>query len=82
MVSDGLLHLAISLDDKYNERLFYQTIVTDDDTKLKKYTKHLHYLPNEKTNIGEHLPLHIPEPSWFADLTHRAKCVAGVFLYS
>ena len=24
-------------------------------------------------------PPHIPEPKWFADPTHRAKCIAGSF---
>ena len=37
------------------------------------------YAPAGWVNHGGCLPSYLIEPSWFADPTHRAKCVAGVF---
>ena len=79
MESDGLLLLILELEKKMKGRIYYETIVTDDDTKLKKYIKHTAYKPRGFKNIGGVLPSNIPEPKWFADPTHRAKCVAGAF---
>ena len=67
------------LETKYNGAIFLDYVVTDDDTKMKKYLTHPKYRPNGKKNIGGQLPLSIPEPNWYADPTHRAKCVAGAF---
>lgn len=30
-----------------------------------------------KRNIGCSLPVYIPEPNWYVDPTHRAKCLSG-----
>ena len=46
---------------------------------MKKYITHPHYKPRGWKNHGGSLPLDIPVPQWFADPTHRAKCVAGSF---
>ena len=35
MESDGLLLLFMSLHKRYRNKIFYQRVVTDDDTKLK-----------------------------------------------
>jgi hypothetical protein len=79
MESDGLMMLFKKLHKDRNGKLHYDTVVTDDDTKLKQYLSHPWYRPNGKKNHGGELPLEIPQPKWFADPTHRAKCVAGVF---
>ena len=79
MESDGLLMLFKRLYKERNGKLHYDTVVTDDDTKLKQYLSHPWYKPNGKKNHGGELPLEIPEPKWFADPTHRAKCVADGF---
>ena len=54
-------------------------VVTDDDTKIKKYLTHPSYANHGWKKCGGCLPSHMFEPAWFADPTHRAKCVAGVF---
>ena len=79
MESDGLLVIFNELQRKYKGKYFYDTVVTDDDTKLKKYMTHPRYLPRGWKNHGGNLPIGIREPKWFADPTHRAKCVAGAF---
>ncbi len=79
MESDGLLLLLKQLYDKYKKNVFVEIVVTDDDTKIKKYISYPQYAARGWVNHGGVLPRHIPEPIWFADPTHRAKCVAGVF---
>ena len=79
MESDGLLLLMQQLEAKYEGAIYLDYVVTDDDTKMKKYLTHPKYRPKGKKNIGGQLPLSIPEPNWYADPTHRAKCVAGAF---
>ena len=79
MESDGILLLMIQLQKKYNDEIYLDYIITDDDTKMKKYLTHPKYLPRGKKNIGGSLPIEIPQPNWYADPTHRAKCVAGSF---
>ena len=79
MESDGLLLLMKQLKERYNGDIWLEYVITDDDTKMKKYISHPKYRPRGKTNIGGSLPLDIPEPKWYADPTHRAKCVAGSF---
>ena len=79
MESDGLLQLMKELYDEYKNQIFYETIVTDDDTKIKKYLTYPFYASRGWVNKGGCLPLHMVEPAWFADPTHRAKCVSGVF---
>ena len=59
--------------------IFYEYIVSDDDTTMKKYLTHPDKRPTGAVNIGGRLPKEIPVPKWFADPTHRAKCVAGKF---
>ena len=54
-------------------------LVTDDDTKMNKTISHAKYCPNGKNNIEGCLPLSIPEPNWYVDPIHRAKCMAGAF---
>ena len=46
---------------------------------MKKYLTHPAKRPTGVVNIGGRLPKEIPVPKWFADPTHRAKCVAGKF---
>ena len=79
MESDGLLLLMKQLKERYNGNIWLEYIITDDDTNMKKYLTHPRYRPRGKTNIGGSLPLDIPEPKWYADPTHCAKCVAGSF---
>ena len=54
-------------------------MVTDNDIKMKKYITHAEYKERGWKNHGRSLPNDIPAPKWFADPTHRAKCVAGAF---
>ena len=79
MESDGLLLLFMSLHKRYRNKIFYERVVTDDDTKLKKYMTYPAYAPAGWVNHGGCLPSYLIEPSWFADPTHRAKCVADAF---
>ena len=80
MESDGLLLLIKQLYAKFQNNVYYGTIVTDNDTKIKKYLTHPSYANRGWKNNGGCLPTHMIEPAWFADPTHRAKCIAGVFL--
>ena len=59
--------------------VYYEYIVSDDDTTMKKYLTHPEKRPRGEVNIGGRLPKEIPVPKWFADPTHCAKCVAGKF---
>ena len=79
MESDGLLLLMKKIQKQYDGQIFLDYDITDDDTKMKKYITHPKYRPRGKKNIGGSLPVAIPEPNWYADPTHRAKCVAGSF---
>jgi len=74
-----LLLMMIETEAKYEGQIFLDYVVTDDDTKKKQIISHAKYFPNGKNNIGGCLPLSIPEPNWYANLNHRAKCVAGAF---
>ena len=67
------------LNKKPNGEIFLDYVVTDEDTKMKKYTTHAEYKNRGWKNHGGSLPNDIPTPKWFADPTHRAKCVAGAF---
>ena len=79
MESEGLLLLLKKLRDKTNGEIYLDYVITDDDTKMKKFISHPEYKPRGWKNHGGSLPLDIPVPNWFADPTHRAKCVAGAF---
>ena len=74
-----MLWLMKRLYTKMEGCVFYEYIVSDDDTTMKKYLTHPEKRPTGKVNIGGRLPKEIPVPKWFADPTHRAKCVAGKF---
>ena len=77
--SDGLLLILKQLYVKYKDSVYVEIVVTDDDTKIKKYVSYPKYAARGWKNTGGVLPSFIPEPKWLADPTHRAKCVAGVF---
>ena len=79
MDSDGMLFLMKRVHTVMQGKILYEYIVSDDDNKMKKYLTHPATRPTGKKNIGGRLPKEIPEPKWFADPTHRAKCVAGAF---
>ena len=79
MESDGMLWLMKRLHTMTAGSVFYEYIVSDDDTTMKKYLTHPAKRPTGVVNIGGRLPKEIPVPKWFADPTHRAKCVAGKF---
>ncbi len=79
MESEGLLLLTKKLRDKTNGEIYLDYVITDEDTKMKKYISHPEYKARGWKNRGGSLPLDIPVPNWFADPTHRAKCVAGAF---
>ena len=81
MESDGMLYLMKRLHTVMKGKIFYEYIVSNDDNKMKKYLTHPEKRPTGKKNIGGRLPKQIPVPKWFADPTHRAKCVAGAFFY-
>ena len=63
MESDGLLLLFMSLHKRYRNKIFYQRVVTDDDTKLKKYMTYPAYAPAGWVNHGGCLPSYLIEPS-------------------
>ena len=79
MESDGLLLILEELHKKYEGIIYIDYVVSDDDTKMRTYLQHPKYLPTGKKNIGGSLPSHLYVPKWYADPTHRAKCVAGAF---
>ena len=79
MESDGLLIILEELHKKYEGIIYIDYVVSDDDTKMRKYLQHPKYLPTGKKNIGGSLPSHLYVPKWYADPTHRAKCVTGDF---
>ena len=79
MESDGLLWLMKRLFTLMLGCVYYGFIVGDDDSTMKKYVTHPAKRPRGAVNIGGRLPKEIPKPKWFADPTHRAKCVAGKF---
>ena len=43
MESDGLLLILKELYNKYGDNIFIETVVTDDDTKIKKYLTYPKY---------------------------------------
>ena len=59
--------------------MFIEYIVSDDDSTMRKYLTHPDKKPAGRKNIGGCLPKEIPVSEWYADPTHRAKCVAGAF---
>ena len=79
MESDGMLWMMKRLHTMMSGCVYYEYIVSDDDTTMKKYLTHPEKRPRGEVNIGGRLPKEIPVPKWFADPTHRAKCVAGKF---
>ena len=79
MESNGMLWLMKRLYKMMSGSVYYEFIVSDDDTTMKKYLTHPEKRPRGEKNIGGRLPKEIPVPTWFADPTHRAKCVAGKF---
>ena len=79
MESDGILWLMKRLYTMMAGSVFYEYIVSDDDTTMKKYLAHIEKRPTSKVNIGGRLPKEIRVPKWFTEPTHRAKCVAGKF---
>lgn len=81
MESDGMLFLIKRLQSVINGKVFDEFIVSDDDNKMKKYLTHPVTRHTGKKNIDGKLPTEIHVSKWFADPTHRVKCVAGVFFY-
>ena len=79
MESDGMLWLMKQLHTMMSRCVYYKYIVSDDDTTMKKYLTRLDKRPRGEVNIGGRLLKEIPVPKWFADPTHRAKCIAGKF---
>ena len=80
MESDGLILILKESYEKYGNNIFVETVVTDDDTKIKKYLTYPKYKDRGWKTHGGCLPLHITESSQFVDPTHLEKCVAGDFL--
>lgn len=79
MESDGLLLISKKIEKEYAGSVYLDYIITDDDSTMKKYLTHPKKRPNGNVNIGGRLPLSIPEPKWFADPSHRTKCVRNMF---
>ena len=79
MKCDGLLMLFKKLYKERSGKVHYETVITGDDTKLRRYLSHLWYKGKGTKNHGGSLPIDIPESQRFADSTHHAKCVARVF---
>ena len=79
MESDGLLLMVMKMHKRYDGEKFLDYVITDDDIKMKSYIKHPKTRPKGKKNIGGSFPKHIPVPNWYADPTHRAKFMAGLF---
>ena len=79
MESDDMLWLIKRLYTMMVGSGFNEYIISDDDTTMKKYPTHPEKRSTGKVNIGGRLPKEIPVPKWFADPTHRARCVAKKF---
>ena len=52
MESDGLLMLFKKLHKERNGQLHYNTVITNDDTRLRQYLSHPWYKGNETKNHG------------------------------
>ena len=69
-------------NDTYSYRclcVYYEYIVSDDDTSMRKHLNDHMKRPTCKKNIGGYLFEEIPVPTWFSDPAHRTKCVVGAF---
>ena len=73
MEADTALSLLKKLDDDTQSKLYVEAFVTDDDTSIRSLLSQ-HVSPNQ-SGKGK-LPLHIPEPRWLADPSHRTRVVA------
>ena len=73
MEAHGALLLIKKLDKATNSKLYVEAFVTDDDTSIRLLLSH------DKsplcTGKGK-LPLHIPEPKWLTDPSHRTRVVS------
>ena len=91
MEAEGALQLCIKA---HNRSYNIGVIVSDDDSTMRAVLRHSHtdktnkdanykWPRNSKTNIKVkdtgRLPLHIPEPTFYADPSHRTKIVAKKF---
>ena len=71
--ADAALSLIKKLDQETDSRLYVKVFVTDEDL----YIGSLLSCNMSFHDIGEgKLLLHIPEPQWLADPTHRTRVVA------
>ena len=72
-MTHGALSLLNKLDQSTNSKLYVEAFVTYDDTSIRSLLSH--DLSPQDTGKGK-LPLHIPEPKWLADPSHRTRVVA------
>ena len=71
MEAEGALSLVLQLDRQSDSKLFIEKMVTDDDASIRAIVAHA---KNPKSK--GRLPLHIPEPRFLADPSHRTRVVA------
>ena len=60
--------------------VYYEYIVSDDDTITRKNLINSQTRPTFKKHIGGYLPKDIRVPQRFSDPTHPDKCVVGDIL--
>ena len=70
MEPDSCLEIVTNIHNNSQGDIYVKSITTDDDTTMKAV------LQNEGNGKGR-LPQNIPSPYFFADPSHRCKCVAG-----
>ena len=63
MEYDGFLLLTKQLQVRYNDEIWFEYIITDNDTKMRKYIFHLAYRPRRSKNIEGSLPIDILDPN-------------------
>ena len=80
MESDGFLELCLQSHKDKTGEVFYETVVTDNDNKLKKYFKHSKYKHRGTKTYGECLPSFIFKLNWYTNPNpnQRTKCVARI----
>ena len=70
MEADAALALVEKLYKRHGHKYYCEALVTDDDSSMRAIVCH----PSPKGK--GRLPLHIPEPRWLADPSHRTRVVA------
>ena len=73
MEATAALEMVIVIYNEHNGLIFVMDIISDDDSTMRAKVSH------EYNNIHGKLPLHIPQPIFKADPSHRIKSMCKPF---